>query len=72
MKRREFVNKAVATIPAAGFEPYVICNKHWKVSWLDQQNRRHCLIIPASPSDYRGRLNSRAVLRRLLWASAQK
>jgi hypothetical protein len=42
--------------------------KHVKIRWVDQ-GRVYVLIVSRTPSDYRSRLNSRAVLRRLLRAN---
>jgi len=42
--------------------------KHIKVRWVDQ-GRVYVLVVARTPSDYRTRLNSRAVLRRLLRAN---
>jgi hypothetical protein len=62
----ELVHDAVVLLRAHGFVPTVSNGgKHVRVRWLDH-GRRYTLIIPASPSDQRTRLNSRAVLRRLL------
>jgi hypothetical protein len=61
------VDDAVALLAAHGITP-VIDNggRHVKVRWTDARGHRFLLIIPQSPSDFRSRLNSRAVLRRLL------
>jgi hypothetical protein len=42
--------------------------KHIKIRWVDQ-GRVYVLVVARTPSDYRSRLNSRAVLRRLLRAN---
>ena len=67
MKRAaELVHDAVALLRGHGFVPTVSNGgKHLRVRWLDH-GRRHTLYIPASPSDWRARANSRAVLRRIL------
>jgi hypothetical protein len=65
----ELVCDAVALLRGRGFAPTVSNGgKHIKVRWFDQ-GRRYTLIIPQSPSDRRSRLNSRAVLRRILRAN---
>ncbi len=64
--RHELLTEALAMIRARGFKPKVARNRHWKVSWLDQQGRTRVLVVAFSPSDYRARTKSRAVLRRLL------
>jgi hypothetical protein len=62
----ELIRDAVEMLAARGFIPIVSNGgKHIKVRWFDQ-GRRYTLIVPRSPSDQRARLNSRAVLRRLL------
>jgi hypothetical protein len=66
MMRHELLDEALTTIRAAGFVPSVARNKHFKVSWTDQQGRTRLLVIAFSPSDYRPRAKSGAVLRRLL------
>ena len=68
--RNDLLDEAVEMIRAAGFEPCVVRNRHWKVQWADQQGRRQCLVVAFSPSDRRARLQSRAVLRRLLRAAS--
>jgi hypothetical protein len=64
--RNELLTEALSMIRAHGFEPSVVRNRHWKVSWIDQRGRARLLVISLSPSDYRTRLQSRATLRRLL------
>jgi hypothetical protein len=64
--RNELLEEALTMIRAAGFEPIVTRNRHWKVSWIDQRGRTHLLIIALTPSDRRARVQSRTVLRRLL------
>jgi hypothetical protein len=64
--RNELLEEALATVRAAGFEPSVERNRHWKVRWTDQRGRSQLLVIAFSPSDRRARMQSRAVLRRLL------
>ena len=68
--RNDLPDEAVEMIRAAGFEPCVVRNRHWKVQWADQQGRRHCLVVAFSPSDRRARLQSRTLLRRLLRAAS--
>jgi hypothetical protein len=65
-RAQELVHDAVRRLRAHGFRP-VVSNggKHVRVRWFDR-GRRYTLFISASPSDRRTRLNSRAVLRRLL------
>ena len=62
----ELVHDAVGLLRDRGFVP-IISNgsKHVRVRWFDH-GRRYTLYIPASPSDRRSRLNSRATLRRIL------
>ena len=62
----ELVHDAVTLLRDHGFVPTVgSSGQHVRVRWFDQ-GRRFTLFIPASPSDHRARLNSRAVLRRIL------
>jgi hypothetical protein len=72
-RARELVHDTVRLLRRHGFVP-VVSNggKHLRVRWFDNQGRRYTLIIPASPSDRRTRLNSRAVLRRLLRGNGAK
>jgi hypothetical protein len=64
--RHELLEEALTKIRAAGFEPTVVCNRHFKISWTNQHGRRQVLVIAMSPSDHRARLRSRSILRRLL------
>jgi hypothetical protein len=48
--RNDLLDEAVEMIRAAGFEPCVVRNRHWKVHWADQQGRRHCLVVAFSPA----------------------
>jgi hypothetical protein len=64
--RNELLDEALTMIRAAGFKPNVVRNRHWKITWTDQQGRVQSLVVALSPSDRRARLQSRAVLRRLL------
>jgi hypothetical protein len=62
----ELVHDAVSLLRDRGFVPTVSNGgKHVRVRWFDR-GRRYTLYIPASPSDQRSRLNSRATLRRIL------
>ena len=62
----ELVHDAVTMLRDRGFIPIVSNGgRHLRVCWFDG-GRRYTLFIPASPSDRRARLNSRAVLRRIL------
>jgi hypothetical protein len=62
----ELVADAVNLLEAHGFAPTVSNGgKHTRVRWWDG-SRRFTLFIPSTPSDVRSRLNSRAVLRRIL------
>ena len=62
----ELVHDAVTLLQGHGFLPTVSNgSKHIRVRWFDR-GRRYTLYIPASPSDRRSRLNSRATLRRIL------
>jgi len=66
---QELVRDAVAMLRDRGFVPTVSNGgRHLRVRWFDH-GRRFTLYIPASPSDHRARLNSRAVLRRILRAN---
>jgi hypothetical protein len=68
----ELVHDAVALLRAHGFAPTVSNGgRHLRIRWVDQ-GRRYTLFIPASPGDVRARLNSRAVLRRILRANGGK
>jgi hypothetical protein len=62
----EVLRDALGGLDAAGIKPTVSYGKHAKVSWHDATGRRLVLVVSTSPSDTRARLNSRAVLRRLL------
>jgi hypothetical protein len=64
--KNELLDKALTTIRAAGFEPDVVRNRHWKVRWTDRRGRTRLLVIASSPSDRRAQAESRAALRRLL------
>ena len=65
----ELVDDAVTLLRDRGFVPIVSDGgKHVRVRWFDR-GRRYTLYVPSTPSDYRSRLNSRAVLRRLLRAN---
>jgi hypothetical protein len=60
---------ALDALAQRGFVPLVgTRGKHVKIRWVDQ-GRVYVLIVSRTPSDYRSRLNSRAVLRRLLRAN---
>ena len=62
----ELVDDAVTLLKSRGFVPTVSNGgRHVRVRWHDQ-GRRFTLYIPATPSDHRARLNSRAVLKRIL------
>jgi hypothetical protein len=62
----ELVRDAVTMLRDRGFTPIVSNGgRHLRVCWFDG-GRRYTLFIPASPGDVRARLNSRAVLRRIL------
>ena len=62
----ELVHDAVTLLRDRGFVPTVSNGgKHVRVRWFDR-GRRYTLYVPATPSDHRARLNSRAVLRRIL------
>ena len=65
-RARELLNDTLAILATHGFKP-TVDNKgrHVKVRWNDA-GRPFLFILPQSPSDPRARLNSRAVLRRLL------
>jgi hypothetical protein len=64
--KHEILEEALTAIRAAGFEPRLVRNRHYKVSWIDRRGRKQTLIVSFSPSDYRTRAQSRALLRRLL------
>ena len=65
--RSTLVREAVATLVAHGFVPIVNdVGKHRKLCWIDRKGRRCVLVISRSPSDHRTRVNSLALLRRLL------
>ena len=62
----ELVDDADTLLKSRGFVPTVSNGgRHVRVRWHDA-GRRFTLYIPATPSDHRARLNSRAVLRRIL------
>jgi hypothetical protein len=64
--KNEILEDALTAIRAAGFEPEIARNRHWKVSWTDRRGRTRTLIVSFSPSSFRARVQSRAILRRLL------
>jgi hypothetical protein len=64
--KNEALEEAVQMIRAAGFKPRVVRNRHWKINWVDRYGRRQHLVVAFSPSDWRARGQSRAMLRRLL------
>ena len=64
--RNELLEEALATLRQAGFEPRVVRNRHWKVSWVDQHGRTRMLVVAISPSNPQARVQSRNTLRRLL------
>jgi hypothetical protein len=64
--RNELLEEALSTFRQAGFEPRVVRNRHWKVTWTDQYGRTRMLIVAFTPSNRRARLQSRNTLRRLL------
>jgi hypothetical protein len=67
----ELVHDAVSLLRDRGFVPTVSNGgKHVRVRWFDR-GRRYTLYIPASPSDRRSRLNSRATLRRILRSNGE-
>jgi hypothetical protein len=67
----ELVADALETLRAAGAKPSVRNGgKHIKISWVDRHGHRRLLIVPCTPSDWRTRANTRALLRRLLRRSA--
>jgi hypothetical protein len=51
--KNELLSEALTMIRAHGFKPNVARNRHWKVSWVDQQGRTRLLVIAFSPSDRR-------------------
>jgi hypothetical protein len=60
---------ALAMLAKRGFVPLVgKRGKHVKIRWVDA-GRVYVLVVARTPSDHRSRLNSRAVLRRLLRAN---
>ena len=66
----ELVHDAVTMLRDRGFIPIVSNGgRHLRVRWFDG-GRRYTLFIPTSPGDVRARLNSRAVLKRILRARA--
>jgi hypothetical protein len=64
--KHEILEEALSAIRASGFEPNIVRNRHFKVCWIDRRGRKQILIVAFSPSDYRAREQSRALLRRLL------
>jgi hypothetical protein len=62
----ELVHDAVTLLRGHGFVPTVSNGgKHLRVRWFDQ-GRRYTLVISQSPSDRHARINSLAILRRML------
>jgi hypothetical protein len=66
MRKNEAPDEAIKMIRAAGFKPHVTRNRHVKIGWLDECGQSQLLVIAFSPSDWRARRQSRAMLRRLL------
>jgi hypothetical protein len=66
MMRNKLLDDAIAMIRSAGYEPKVVCNRHWKISWVDGSGRKCCLVISVSPSDRLAHHRSRTELRKLL------
>jgi hypothetical protein len=65
-RAKDLVRDAVAMLKGHGFAPTVSNGgRHLRVRWFDH-GRRFTLYIPSTPSDHRAKLNSRAVLRRIL------
>jgi hypothetical protein len=65
-RANELVHDAVRLLRDHGFVPTISNGgKHTRLRWADG-GRRFTLYIPSTPSDHRARLNSRAVLRRIL------
>jgi hypothetical protein len=64
--KNELLEDALAMLRQAGIEPQVVRNRHWKITWTDDQGHTRLLVVAFSPSDRRARLQSRAMLRRLL------
>jgi hypothetical protein len=64
--RNELLEEALVTLRHAGFEPRVVRNRHWKITWIDQRGRTRVLVVAFTPSNRRARLQSRNTLRRLL------
>ena len=71
--RSTLVREAVATLVAHGFVPIVNeAGKHPKICWNDRKGRRCILVISRTPSDHRSRVNSLALLRRLLRTNEER
>jgi hypothetical protein len=64
--RNELLDEALATIRAAGFEPNIVRSRHWKIRWVDRQGRTRLLVVAFTPGGRKARMQSRAILRRLL------
>ena len=47
--RNELLDKALAMIHAAGFEPNIVRSRHWKISWVDRQGRTRLLVVAYTP-----------------------
>jgi hypothetical protein len=66
--RNELLREALEMITARGYAPVVRNGgKHLKVSW-SANGRRHTVTISSTPSARCARIQSRAILRRLLCA----
>jgi hypothetical protein len=75
MKRpsNALVRDAVEMLAARGFAPTVNeGSRHPKISWFDDKGRRYLLVISRTPSDHRARVNSLALLRRLLRTNEER
>jgi hypothetical protein len=71
--RSTLVREAVAALVAHGFMPIVNnAGKHPKICWIDRKGRRCILVISRTPSDHRSRVNSLALLRRLLRTNEER
>ena len=60
--RNELLDEALATIP----QPNIVRSRHWKISWVDRQGRIRLLVVAFTPGGRKARMQSRAILPRLL------
>jgi hypothetical protein len=72
IRANPLVRDAITMLAKHGFVSAVgDGGKHIKIRWVDA-GRTFTLVVSRTPSDYRSRLRSRTILRRLLRANLRK